>query len=194
MNTSRAGTSWEPSPTLHVRGSQADFGNAKKHFPECSKQDWVTLFDQQPEILHAILGDIFRETRAEQDREAGKARIGRRPKAIDGSMDELYSMITPQYAQVPFAEAVRPLIDKSPSLRAFAAKVPMHHHTLTRMMRGDVALERWRLECIAKAGKVQPAYFMEYREMMILEAFSAYIRARPNVSIGLHKRMAKATR
>lgn len=192
-NISPAGTDWCESDTLHVSGSQADFANAKKHFPERDIGDWGALFDRQPEVLHKILGDIFRETKAEQDREAGRARIGRRPKHINGSLDELHQMITPQYAQEPFAAAVKVLIDKAPSLRAFAAKVPMHHHTLTRMMRGDLVLERWRLEAIAKAGKVQPAYFMEYREMMIVEALTSYLRARPNVSIGVHKRLARKT-
>lgn len=189
---SQEGTRWYPSPTLHIKGAQADYANAKSQFPERSLEDWIALFDRAPHILYNVLGDIYREVRAEQEREAGKARIGRRPKAIDGSLDELTAMITPVYSMDPFAEAVQPLIKKSPSLRAFAAKVPMHHHTLTRMMRGEVALEAWRLEAIAKAGKVQPAYFKEYREMALIEAVSAYVAARPNIAVRFHRQVRAA--
>jgi hypothetical protein len=191
---SAEGTAYHPSPTRHVRGSQADFDNARRQFPVRDVDEWVDLFDRAPHVLHQLLGDIYRETKAEAQREAGKARIGRRPKAIDGNLDELHAMITPQYSMDPFAVAVQPLIKKCPSLRAFAAKVPMNHHTLTRMMRGDVALERWRLEAIAKAGKVQPGYFKEYREQLIVEAITALLTARPNVSVRVHKQLQQEAR
>lgn len=190
-HVSNEGTTWRDSPTLHIKGAQADFDNARKHFTVRSQDEWVALFDRAPHVLHQILGDIFREAKAEQERERGQARIGRRPKAIDGSLDELQALITPVYSMEPFAKAVQPLIAKSPSLRAFAAKVPMNHHTLTRMMRGDLPLEAWRLEAIAKAGKVQPGYFVEYREQTITEAVAAYMRARPNISVRVHKQFRR---
>lgn len=191
---SQEGTVYASSPSLHVRGTQADFDNARRYFPTRSVDEWVALFDRAPHVMHNILGDIFREARAEAEREAGKARIGRRPKAINGSLEELQALITPQYSLEPFAQAVKPLIDRAPSLRAFAARVPMNHHTLTRMIRGELALERWRLEAIARAAKVQPAYFMEYREILIVEAVGAYMRARPNASITVHKQLRRVER
>lgn len=191
---SREGSPWLDSEQLGVKGTQADFDNARSTFPIRSQEEWMELFDRAPHVLHNILGDIFRETKAEAERESGKARIGRRPKVISGSLDELTAMITPQYSMDPFGVAVKPFIEKSPSLRAFAAKVPMNHHTLTRLMRGTLPLERWRLEAIASAAKVHPAYFVEYREMFVVEAVSTYLRARPNVSISFTKQLAKAGR
>ncbi len=190
--TSVEGTVWDKSITLHERGAQADFPNAKAQFRARSTDEWVTLFDRAPHIMAQLLGDIFRETRAEAERESGKARIGRRPKRIDGTLEELYAMITPRYSMEPFAESVRELIDASTSLRAFAARAGMAHHTITRMIRGEMALEQWRLEKIAKAGKVHPAYFMEWRSAEILKAVEGLLTSRPNVSVRVHKQMQNA--
>lgn len=185
-------------PTLEERGIRsapkkgqgADFDNARSQFPSVKHgvDEWIKFFDDRPEVMLQILGDIYRETKAEEARESGKAPTGRRPKSINGNLDELYRMVTPQYSVEPFAVAVKELIGTR-SLRAFAAKVPMNHHTLTRMMRGDVKLEMWRLEQIADAGKVNAAYFREYREMQLLEVIGRYFALRPNVSIALTKRI-----
>lgn len=180
--TSAEGTPFYPSSTRDVK-APADLDNARRQFPERSTDEWIKLFDRAPHVMHQLLGDIFRETKAEAEREAGRAKTGRRPKAIAGSLDELHDMITPKYSMEPFGEAVQELIDKSPSLRAFARKVPMNHHTLRRMMRGDMALEKWRLEAIAMAGKVSPAYFREYREQVLVDFVGRVLEAKPNLSI-----------
>lgn len=174
----------------HRTGQGADFDNARSQFPSVKHgvDEWVRFFDDRPEVMLQILGDIYRETKAEEARESGNAPTGRRPKSINGNLDELHRMVTPQYSVDCFEVAVKELIGTR-SLRAFAAKVPMNHHTLTRMMRGEVKLEMWRLEQIADAGKVQPGYFREYREMQLLEVIGRYFQQRPNVSIALTKRI-----
>lgn len=185
-------------PTLAERGVTpaprtgvgAAFDNARSQFPSVKHgvEEWVRFFDDRPEVMLAILGDIYRETKAEELRESGKAPTGRRPKAINGNLDELHRMITPQYSVEPFGVAVKELIGQR-SLRAFSAKVPMNHHTLTRMMRGEVRIEMWRLEQIAQAGRVQATFFREYREMQLLEVIGRYLQKRPNASITLTKRI-----
>lgn len=171
-------------------GQGADWDNVRSQFQSVKHgvDEWVAFFDRRPEVMLNILGDIYRESKAEELREQGKAPTGRRPKSINGNLDELYAMITPQYSVEPFEVSVKELIGTR-SLRAFAAKVPMNHHTLTRMMRGEVKLEMWRLEQIAIAGKVQAAFFREYREMQLLEVIGRYLSQRPNASIALTKRI-----
>ena len=168
----------------------AQWENATSQFPSVKQDEhaWVQFFDRRPDVMLSILGDIYRETKAEELRESGRAPTGRRPKAINGNLDDLYKMITPQYSVEPFGEAVKELIGTR-SLRAFAAKVPMNHHTLTRLMRGDLKLEGWRMEQIAAAAKVNPHFFREYREIQLLDAIGKYLAARPNVSIQLTKRI-----
>ena len=193
LRQSQEGTSYAPSAHRGEKGSAADWDNAKRWFPERSVDDWVGLFDRAPHILHSILGDIYRESKAETEREEGRARIGRRPKAIDGNLEDLWGMITPRYSMEPFPEAVKALIGQR-SLRAFAARIPTHHMTLLRLMRGTTPLDRKKLEAIAKAGRVHPAYFKEWREAFVLDAVAALLHAKPNLSIRVHKEMQRGKR
>lgn len=186
------GTRYWPSESRFEKGTPADLQNAKDQFRMRSVDEWIALFDRAPHVMHQILGDIFRETRAEEERLHGKARIGRRPKNIEGSLDELWEMITPQYSSEPFATAVKELIEKSPSLRAFALKAKMNHPTLLRLMSGEMKLDRHRLEQIAKAGGVHPAFFMEYREMIVVEAITTVFARKPNYSIAAYKELQRA--
>lgn len=190
---SQEGTVWRASERKNEKGSAADWENARRWFPERSTDEWVGLFDRAPHILHALLGDLYRETKAQIEREEGRARIGRRPKAIDGNLEELWGMITPRYSMEPFPEAIKDLMGTR-SLRAFAARVPINHHTLTRFIRGEGKLDRYRLEAFAKAGRVHPAYFKEWREMFVLDAMAALLSAKPNLSIRVHKEIARGPR
>jgi transcriptional regulator with XRE-family HTH domain len=97
-------------------------------------------------------------------------------------------MITPRFAMVPFPEAVRELMGTQ-SLRAFAAKVPMDHRELSRLMRGVSKLDCYVLERIAKAGDVTPAFFMEWRTLRICEVLSGLFAAQPNLSVQALKAM-----
>ena len=192
--TSEEGTNYWPSNRRHEKGTPVDLENAKQQFRHRSVDEWIALFDRAPHVMHQILGDIFRETRAQEERLNGKARIGRRPKTIDGTMDELWDMITPRYSMDPFPIAVKELIDAAPSLRAFALKAKMNHPTLLRLMSGEMKLDKYRLAAIARAGNVSPAFFIEYREMVIVEAITTVFTAKPNYSLAAYKELQKARR
>lgn len=187
------GTAWVASPTAGTKGTPADLDNARNQFPARTSAEWVALFDRAPHVWADLLGDMFRELKALEQREAGHAKIGRRPRVVAGTLAELEAITTPQLSMDPFPVAVRELIGGR-SLRAFAARVPMNHHTLTRMMRGELAVPQWRLEAIAKAGRVSPAFFREWREAEVLAAFGAVLAARPNVSIHAHRKLQAARR
>lgn len=188
-------------PSLEERGiapaprgsSGAQWDNARSQFPSVKQttDDWVAFFDRRPDVVLQILGDIYREVKAQELRESGNAPTGRRPKAINGSLAELHEMITPRYSERPFAEAVEELRGTR-SLRAFAAKVPMNHHTLTRMMRGELKLEMWRLEAIAAAAKVQPAFFLEWRVMYVQECVEIALFRSPHLATKVTKALQSA--
>lgn len=191
--TSPEGTIYWPSQGRHTKGTPADLDNARQQFPMRSEAEWVELFDRAPQVMHAILGDIFRETKAEREREEGRARMGRRPGVVNGSLNELYDMITPRYAMEPFPISVRELIGTT-SLRGFAMRAAMSHSVLSRLITGEIPLSKYRLESLAKAGRVAPAFFMEYRELIIVEAVQALLRNRPNVSVRAYGALRKASR
>jgi hypothetical protein len=176
----------------------ADFENAKRLYPSTTKlteKDWVAFFDQRPDVMHAILGDIYVHTKAHMET---VKKTGRRPKHVNGNLDELWDMLTPQYATEPFGPAVRELIGQQ-SLRQFAAKIPMHHYSLTRLMNGernivnpnDPFTSMKTLERIAIAGKVHPAYFIEWRTLYVMAVLNDMMQARPNVSITIFRQMTR---
>jgi hypothetical protein len=177
----------------------ADFEKAKRLYPSTTKlseKDWVEFFDRRPDVMHAILGDIYVHTKAHMD---SVKKTGRRPRHVNGNMDELWDMITPQYAMEPFGTAVVELMNGQ-SLRQFSAKIPMHHESLSRLINGERNIINVHrpfesmqiLERIAIAGKVHPAYFVEWRTLYVLSVMSDMMASRPNVSIGLVRQIGRS--
>jgi len=177
----------------------ADFEKAKRLYPSTTKlseKDWVEFFDRRPDVMHAILGDIYVHTKAHMDT---VKKTGRRPRHVNGNMEELWDMITPRYATEPFSTSVVELMDGQ-SLRQFAAKIPMHHYTLSRLISGERNLinvhepfeSMKTLERIAIAGRVHPAFFVEWRTLYVLSILTDMMYAKPNVSIGLVRQIGKS--
>lgn len=178
--------------------NQADYVGARLRYPEIDKltqRDWVEFFHERPDVLTKLLGDMYAITKQE---ESSERRYGKRTRYVNGNLDELWNMLSPRYSTEPFGVAVRELIGAQ-SLRAFAAKIPMHHYSLTRLIRGerqvvnmgDIPASLATLERIAKAGKVHPAFFREWRALTLLGAFHSAMEAHPNLTITLVSELAR---
>lgn len=175
--------------------NQADWSRVAGRIPAQSgtPEFWVDFFEERPGVLHQLLGDLYLITRAQ--RQADR-RGGRRSRTTNGNLDELWGMLTPRFALAPFGEAVTELMGEV-SLRQFAARIPMHHHALGRLISGERPVVRPKdpqgsmqlLESIAKAGGVHPAYFAEWRELFIYNALHSAMQRQPNVSITLMKQL-----
>lgn len=188
---SRVGTNWRPSAA--PEGSGADWANAKKYFTFPSTDDWVARFTKEPDIWHNLLGDIYRETKAERERKGGQARIGRRPRAIDGSMDELWEMVTPQYSMEPFKTSLMALVQqRGVSMLRLAQETRIPRTTINDMVAGKLSPDMWRLEQLAKYFEISPSYFREFRESYVLTVMSELLAANPNLSIRFARGITKA--
>ncbi len=185
---SAIGTRYQTSSAPRGRG--ADFGNARKWFRLPTQDDWVWRMKADPSVFSNILSDLFRETRAESERRAGQARIGRRPNVIEGSLGELWEMITPRYATESFPVAVKALMADMP-VDDFCALTTITRDRFTAMCRGE-GLEMFRLEAIARAFDVSPAYFMEWRSAYVLTLVEELLVAQPGLSIRYAKALSKA--
>lgn len=186
---SATGVKWKASS--RPAGQGADWENARSFFQERTTDEWLVRMTTETDVQNKILGDIYREVKALEERESGNPRIGRRPKFINGTMDEIHDMITPRFAMGAFADSVQPLILECGGVRAFARKAKMNHTALLRMIAGEMVLDIWRLEAMAKAGGVHPAYFKEWREAHILTSIAQMLEGQPNVSIKLSRALAK---
>lgn len=163
-----------------------------------SSEEWLKYWNDNPDVLFGILGDLYRVYKHEQLKEAGKApRAGRRKLAIDGNLDELFDILTPRFSMKPFPEAFRD-VQGQRSLRQVALRSGYTHRTLGRWLEPGSypktqsgAVNRDALEAVARALKVHPAYFLEWRNEVILELVTSVCNSSPNLSVKLLKGLAR---
>lgn len=166
--------------------SKADFEKAKREFPSTAmnEPEWLAFFDT-PAGQHAmgrILGDIYDYVKAEEEKESGVRRMGRRPRR-EASLQEVYDTVFPApYSMDPFPEALTKLLNGR-SQRQFAPRVPMHQTTLSRLLSGSLQPDLIMLERIASAAKVMPSYFVEYRAQFVGQLIIRVMTERPNLGV-----------
>lgn len=172
---------------------KADWENTQQFESlKASETDWIDFFDRRPDVLHAILGDVYIATKYdERKRETGQRLDGRRVMPRNASLQELNQMITPRYSMQPFPLAVAELKGER-SLRQFASRVPMDHRELSRMIRGVAEPSTYWMERIASSYSVAPAYFLEWRIQFVTARLVGIFTERPNLSVGVVKRLRGA--
>ena len=163
--------------------------------------EWLEHYTDNPDILTKMLGDLYRVYKSEEAKRAGTANPsgGRRRAHINGNLDELWSIITPKFSMEPFHVAFEELKGDR-SLRAFALKCGIPRSELSRMVSYSAGAlgERGRypapsrsvLEQIARAGGVHPAYFLEWRVIVVQELLGEICAHQPNLSVSLLKNLA----
>lgn len=152
------------------------------------------FLDAHPPVAHRMIEDIYYAVKAQEERDRGETRTGRRPRIPPRSLAEMYSTIFPEpYSMDPFPEAMEKLL-RGQSQRAFSKKVPCHQTTMSRMMAGKLEPDLTMLEQIAAAARVKPAYFMEWRALALAELVRYAMMERPQESVGVLLRTARPRR
>lgn len=169
--------------------ARADYPKAKAQFPSIFGTDdegWLHFF-QSPhgfQVLGKFLGDAYTTAKDEEDRQAGVRRAGsgrRAPRRA--SLDEVLQTVFPdRFSMDPFPVAMEKLL-AGRSQRMFAMKAGVHQTTLSRLMRGQYSPEIDILESIAKAAKIHPSYFLEWRALYIGEVLTKVFVKNPNLSV-----------
>lgn len=144
---------------------------------------WLQRFTETPGALYELLRQLYQEVEAENEREDGVERRGRRPSPAGGTMQAIQDMVFPAYAEVPFTQAIRPYL--KPSQNALALRAGINRGTFARILQGREPLDKAKLELIAKAARVSPAYFHEYRLIVLHEEFEKVMS--PRTSIAAYK-------
>lgn len=176
--------------------AKADYERAKREFPSTSmgEAEWVAVFDRNPDIMWAIVGDIYDAVKTEQEKESGVRRMGRRPARAGTSMDEVYATVFPsQYSMDPFPVAFEKLI-AGRSQRALAEQIPCHQVTVSRLLAGVWQPDLVMLERIAVACHVPPHFFVEYRAMLIGQMVTRVLTDQPNMGVTAMKRVRAGRR
>lgn len=169
--------------------AKADFAKAKKQYPSSAmgEKEWYAVFDAYPDIMWAILADVYNVILDERERDEGIHRIGRRPARRANSMEELRrAVMPPQFNTEPFPVALKDLMGAR-SQRQFAPRIPIDQPTLSRFLSGQLSPDLQMLEAIAAACKVPAHYFVEYRALFISEMVCRVLTARPNLGVTAFK-------
>ncbi|MGZ4745712.1 MAG: helix-turn-helix domain-containing protein [Oryzihumus sp.] len=166
-----------------------DWDGVKKKYPstQFDEKQWLAVFDANPDIMWRIVGDICKAVIAT---ESEVRRNGRRPTP-NLSLADVERILSPNYSMEPFPAALASLM-AGRSQRAFAARVPVHHHTLRRLLTGEIAPSLPMMASLAKAGRVEPHYFVEYRAQAIAKVLEEHFADHPNQSIRVFKEIRRA--
>lgn len=161
---------------------------------EYGSNEWLAHYAANPDTLTAMLGDLYRVYKSEEEKRNGTANPsgGRRKSHINGNLDELWSIITPQFSTKPFHEAFEDLKGKR-TMRQFAQKAGMDFRQLSRMLQHSAGVPnvrhrqatRFDLEALARAGGVHPAYFLEWRLMVVQDLITEVLTRQPHLSVSL---------
>lgn len=156
--------------------------------------EWTQHYEANPDVLTKMLGDLYRTYKSEEAKRAGTANPsgGRRRAHINGNLDELWSVVTPRFSMLPFDQAFAELKGER-SLRAYATKCGIDFKRLSKLVKMSqgslksftVTLTRYDLEAIAKAGGVHPAFFLEWRLMIVQDLIAEVFTRQPNLSISI---------
>jgi transcriptional regulator with XRE-family HTH domain len=164
---------------------KADWQKAKDQFPSTQMDEaaWIKVFDRNPDIMWHLIGDIYDFAKAEEERDAGKVKVGRRPRR-DASLQEVYAVIFPElYSMDPFPDALTKLISGRLSQGQLAAKVPCDQSFISRLLAGTRTPDMVTMERIAIACRVKPAYFMEWRARYVSGLIERALVAMPQMGV-----------
>lgn len=148
--------------------------------------EWQDLMSV-PGSLGAVLQEVFSSVDAEEQN-----RRRRIPRPVERrTAQDVHTVAYPQYAVLPFSEAIQPLL--KPSLRAVAERAGLDPTYLSRLIRGQRPLEKYLIEQIARATRVSPGYFLEYRQLVVSRAVLDAMIEDPVSSISAYQVVVRRT-
>lgn len=157
------------------------------------EQMWIDRFDRDPDLMWQIVGDIIRFVSSEETPRGARTSSRRQIQDKHRNMATVNALLSGRsYSNEPFPVAVRDLIGDR-SMRLFATRAGFGSHvTLLRYLRGERPLTMDALESMAKAGRVEPHYFLEYRAMWLGRELQRAFLARPGESVRAVKAVQNA--
>jgi hypothetical protein len=175
---------------------KADFSRAVERYPSVGmgEAEWLAVFDQRPDIMWRIFGDIYDTVKAEEDKRLGRRAMGRRPGRSAVSLTEFYDVVFREpFSNDPFTEALDKLMSGK-TLSEIARLVPCDKGYLSRVLNGKVPLTLLLMERIAESVAIHPSYFLEWRAKYLSGLVESVLTERPNLAIGHIQRVQAGRR
>jgi hypothetical protein len=142
---------------------------------------WETYLSENPDVLHRLLADIYQATYGSE-----------KPPTLD----DLWELLaTPRFSTEDFGRAVLDLLGDR-SIRWLAQQVGVSHPQLSRYLNGSRPIvsihdhqgSMRRIESVAKALRVHPSYFVEWRRLWVMSLIDSAFSAQPALSVGVFRR------
>lgn len=143
-----------------------------------NKRAWVAVFNVRPDAMHNLLGDYIKQVYAVP------GRIGQRPMPAEAQVD-FQGLLYGEQNDLPIGEALRKIVPDSE--RVFSARIHMSRRTYQRLLSGDYDPDVNEMRLIAKALKVAPTFFVEYRKSMVVAAVLNLLDERPGLASAIYR-------
>lgn len=151
--------------------------------PSIDPEYWTRAFEEKPELMYKLLRDVFR--------------VAHGRNAAEPTMESLRDLLVPQYCERPFPDAIRELL-AGRSVRWLAQQMGLHHQQVQRILNGsrsillvhDLEGSLVRIEEFARALRVHPSYFQEWRRLWILQLVDEAFTVQPDLTVQFIERLA----
>lgn len=140
---------------------------------------WIAAFSESPDAMYSLLSDIIKIAHAKP------GGVGQRPMPYEEEVD-LEALLHGEVSNEPMVKILPRMITDSETV--FAEKVKMSRSMVNRILNGKYEPDVGQIRRIASALNVPPAYFLEYRQMMVIAAMYNYMNEHPNVATLLYKK------
>lgn len=176
-------------PSVHLIGKPAYTEDGEEYTFE---RMWLDRFTNDPDLMWLMVGDIVRYVSSEETPRGLRGPSRRQTQDNHRNLATVWRILHGHYSQDPFPVAIKELIGQT-SERAFAMRCGFGSpETLRRYIKGTRALSMEALEAMAKGGRVEPFYFVEYRAMWLGRELMNAMMHRPNESLKAVKQVKNA--
>lgn len=152
-----------------------------QEFPSIDGLDWPHAFDQDIDLLAAIMRDVLKADASEP------GRPGPRPALEwEAGTERLKQMMGADFTNLPFAEAFSLLIGDR-SLTSVARKTGLSKTVVHRFMKGERHPSREQIEQVARGFKKHPSYFAEYRTAQLVDLVERRLYELPENAIAYYR-------
>lgn len=158
----------------------------RRVFPTTGNLDWSQVFDDEPEIMGAILQDVVRSMQATPGKSGPRPVLDRR--RAQPVVDQWLGKDPKHrpYSVLPFPEAFK-LLTEGRSVRHVAAKLGWQKSRVARLLAGEQSPVATDMEHIALTFEKSPSYFVEYRTAWCVSAFITSLDSSPEQTIRVYE-------